>query len=166
MRSFGIVLIIGLLSLFLQGTVFKTLLPESSIVPNLMLIVVAYLAFHEASVLGLLLSFMLGLLFDLGSGALLGPWAGAFVVVFMLLTSMTQRIFVDSPLTAFVAVLLGALVAQGIYLGLYAQFRTLELLPMASGLRVLLEALASAVCAPICFAILRKLPLIRQARIV
>jgi rod shape-determining protein MreD len=156
MKSFAVILVIGIAAMFLQGSVIRAFLPSSAIVPNIMIAVVAFLAFHEVSVLGVALSFFLGLLFDLSSGALLGPWAGAFVLVYAFLSSLTQRVFTDSPLTAFVAVLIGSLVAQGVYLAMMLQFRSAELAPVSSGVNILLEALFSAFCAPLCFAFLKR----------
>ncbi len=141
-------------------------LPDSSVVPNLLLTVVAYLAFHDPSLHGLLISFFLGLCLDLGSGVLVGPWAGGFVVVFIILSSMTQRIFVDSPLTAFTAVLIGSVIAQVVFVVLSMQFREFEFEWTTGVTRLTLEALFSAFCAPICFALLRKLRLIRVSRLV
>jgi len=164
-RSFAVVLLLGVLASFLQGSVLRALLPGSAIVPNLSVAVVAFLAFHEVSLLGVALSFFLGLIFDLSSGVLLGPWAGAYVVVFALLSSLTQRVFTDSPLTAFIAVLIGSLVAQGVYLAMVLQFRTAELASVSSGVTIVLEALLSAFCAPLCFGLLKRLGFATSKRV-
>lgn len=166
MWSFAVVAVISIVALFLQSTFFRLMLPDSAVIPNLMVTVVAFLAFHSPNPLGLALSFFLGLCLDLGSAVLVGPWAGAFVVVFLLLSSVTQRIFVDSPLTAFVAVLCAALLAQGVFIALSMQFRAFEFEFGALVSQVSLEALFSAFCAPLCFAGLRRLRIVPPQRVV
>jgi rod shape-determining protein MreD len=131
-----------------------------------MVTVVTFLSFHAPNPMGLALSFFMGICLDLGSAVLVGPWAGAFVVVFLLLSSVTQRIFVDSPLTAFMAVLCAALLAQGIFIALSVQFRAFEFELGALASQVFLEALFSAFCAPLCFAGLRRLRIVPPQRVV
>ncbi len=151
-RAFQI-LSLGLIAILIQGAVLKSIFP-SLIIPNLILILVVYLAFYEPTPFGSVLVFLLGLEFDLSSAKLLGPWAGAFVVVFILFSLLSQRLFVESVLAAIVVTFVAALVASGIY-GLLAR----EFNPAGSHsiVNALVEALLTALCAPLLIRLLRKL---------
>lgn len=165
-RSVGFVLGLGLVAAFIQGTVLRSLMPESMIAPNLLVVVVAFLALYEADAWAAVIVFLLGLELDFSSGGLIGPWAGAFVVVFGLLASLSQRIFVESAITAFVAALLACLGSTLMYIALSYQFQTSEAVPVAFSGRGFIEALLTAFCAPILFAILRRIHLVSPARLI
>lgn len=146
------ILIVGLLSIVLQGTFLKLVQP-SMLVPNLPLIVVVYLGFNEANRFGALMAFLVGLELDLYSGILLGPWAGTFVVVFTALSIISQRLFVDSLTVVFLATFLSSLVSCLLFVLLSSQFNP----TLAGGVSIsFLEALISGVCAPLVFLLLQQ----------
>lgn len=154
-------LILGMLGILVQGTFLKYGFSPNWIVPNFLLIFVVYLSFYEATPFGAVLSFLLGIEFDLASGELLGPHAASMAVVFGFLSSVTQRIFVDSVLAVFLAVFLSSMFAHLIYVILLFEFK-----PSQSLLSLLVEfslpeALLTALVAPVMFSILRRLLLQR-----
>lgn len=152
-------LVLGLILIVLQATLLKSILPHF-LVPNLLIILVVFLAFFDGTPLGAGLSFLLGLELDIYNGILLGPWAGSYVVVYGVLAFLSQRIFVETALAAFVVVLFSSLLANLVYVVLTFDFRPVGhsiLLPL------LLEAALSGVIAPAGLALLRRL-LVKRGR--
>lgn len=149
-----IILLIALTSVFLQATVFGTFFPRFMI-PNLCLSIVLFISIFEANLLGAVLSFFVGLFLDLSSGALVGPWSGAFVALFGLLSQGGRKLFIDSVLTIFIISFFAGLFSQIVYLFLLSQFK-FDWAQLFS-LTYIGTALISAVCSPTMFSILRKL---------
>lgn len=165
MRKFFVVIGVGFLALFLQTAVLRGIFPASVMVPNLMLAIVAFLAFHEVSPYGALLSFLIGIQFDLASGVLLGPWAAAFVAVYGFLSVISQRMFVESSFSIVVAVFFSALVSHLVYMALLYQFSSHEVTLFVFSARMMSEAILSAVCAPLIFKLLMMLRISRHDRL-
>ena len=69
------------------------LVSPNIIVPNFILIMVICLGFNLVTPGAATLAFSLGLVFDLYSGVLLGPWAGTFVLVYVILSLLSQRLY-------------------------------------------------------------------------
>ncbi|RIL08609.1 MAG: rod shape-determining protein MreD [Proteobacteria bacterium] len=157
-RIFSI-LLLGLLAIFIQGTLLQALAPGLIVVPNFIIIMVVFLAFYETSVTGALIAFTLGLELDFASGVLLGPWCGACVVVYAFFSSISQRVFVDAPAAVFLAVLAACPIAQAIFLTLLLQFRSSEASPLFFSLRALTETALTALLAPWVFGLLRRVVL-------
>ena len=153
LRRFSTVFLFGLISVLLQGTILRAILP-GWLIPNLIVLGAVFLGFYEGTIFGALLCFMLGLQLDLAGAQLLGPWAGALVVVFGLVSSMQTRIFVDSPLAASITVFACSLVASGVYLIISYQFQK-SILEVASF--SVAEGLITALLAPLLFPLLRYL---------
>lgn len=116
----GIAVILA--ALFLQSTALKFLLPYH-LVPNFCLIFLVFLAFYEVSVIGAVLSFIIGIVFDVSAGVLLGPWSAAFTASYCVLILLSRRIFVDSFPAAMLVVFISALFSTAIYTGLLYQFQ-------------------------------------------
>lgn len=153
-RRLIVVLAIGLLALFIQGTLIKSIAPTSMLVPNLNLIIVAFLAFREPSVFGAILSFLLGIQFDFSSGVLVGPWSAAFVAAFGLLSMVSQRVFVESPPAVVFSVLVAVLVANLIRILIILQFSEVGLAGFTWALFG--EGILTALLAPLLFKALKK----------
>ena len=153
LKRFALILLLGLVAVWIQGTVLRSFFSPQGVVPNLLLILVVFLGFYEVSVFGAILAFAIGLEFDLFSGVRLGPWAGTLVFLYGSLACFAQRIFVDSSLSSMVAVFFSSIVGSGMYLlFMYGSH------PSAGDMiwTLLLEALFTAVCAPFIFAFLKK----------
>lgn len=120
-KSFGFLMVATILAVFLQGTLLHVFLPDY-LIPNFLVIIIVYLAFYEPNSRGAFLAFWVGLIFDFSSGILLGPWAGAAVVIFGIFSALSQRIFVESVLAAFLAVLVSSLVADTVFLAMIKGF--------------------------------------------
>lgn len=145
-------LIFSFLGLVLQGVMLRALLPVY-LIPNFLLIVIVFLGFYEVSVLGVILAFACGLIFDLFSGVLIGPWAGSFVFVYALLALFAQRLFTRSLSTIMLSVFLANVIATAMYFALLYQFQSIEGRLFSS---FLVESISSALIAPIVFALLSR----------
>lgn len=139
--------------LILQGVVLRSLLPVY-LIPNFLLIAVVFLGFHEVSVLGVILAFLCGLIFDLFSGTLIGPWSGSFVFVYALLALFAQRLFTRSLSTVVPSVFLANVIATALYFALLYQFQSIEGRLFSISL---IESLSSALVAPLAFTLLNRL---------
>ena len=106
-RKMVLVLVLGLLAMLIPGTLIKSLAPSLA-APNLLLILMVYLSFYDGEPGDALLAFLLGLELDLDSLDLLGPWAGAYVLVFGVLVLLSQRIFIESAVVVLVTVFCAA----------------------------------------------------------
>lgn len=152
-RKTLIVLFVGFLTIFLQGAFLKSIFPNH-LVPNLLLDLVVFLGFYEANSFGAVLTFLLGIEFDICSGTLLGPWAASFLVVYAVLSSVAQRVFVESSLAIFVAVFISSLASNVTYLVLLYEFKPVETNIISVSL---IEALFTALMALPFFRLLRPL---------
>ena len=151
LRGF-MVLLIGLTLIFFQGTIMHALLP-AAVTPNLLIVLVVFLAFYEATVFGTVLVFVLGVILDMYSSSLLvGPWAAAFVTVFGVLALLSQRIFVESFWAAVLSGLLASLLSDLVYLLVVFEFHPTgtQFVSIA-----FLSAVATAIVAPPLFFMLR-----------
>lgn len=147
-----ILVVLILLAVFFQESVFALILP-AYLIPNLLVILIVHLAFIEVSIFGALLVFLTGLIFDVASGVALGPWAAAFIIVYFVFSGLSQKIFLESVVAAFLAVLVATLVADGVYLMVIKGFDlpTARILSFAFG-----EALVTAILAPVVFRVLKR----------
>ena len=155
------IMLLGLLFLLAQSCFRYFSVPMGFAAPNLMLILVVYIGFHEVSALGAVLAFLLGLQFDLASENLIGPWAGTFVFIFGILASMSQRIFVESAMSAFLSMICASIVSNLLYLVMtyHSEFNR------SRGVwDLLMEALITGLAAPLVFKLLKILPLFRSTR--
>ena len=152
-----VMLLFGFLALFIQGSVLKSLGPESMIVPNLILILVIFLAFYEVSVAGVFTAFLLGLQMDLGTGILLGPWAASFVAAYGFVSSVSQRVFVESPVAVAAVTFCSSLLVSFAVVAFVFQFRPAALDAFSYSLTMLLEGLLTAVIAPFLFSGLKRM---------
>ncbi len=146
-------LIFGFIAVLLQGTLFGTFIPKTFI-PNFALILVVFISFYENSVFGSFLAFLVGLEVDFFSSNVLGPWAGASVVVFGCFSMLSRRVFVESALTAMFAVFVSAVGANILYLMLLYRFK-----PQGSDIfsfQLLINSFVTALFGPLIFKWLRK----------
>lgn len=155
LRGIAVAAIVSFVAIFIQGTLLKLIAPGSMVVPNMLLLLVGFLAFYEVSIFGAVLSFCIGLTLDLSSGLLLGPWGAAFVSVYGMLSALSQRLFVESPLASFVAMFFSSILASFVYLVIVLQFQPLVSHKLSFSWLLLVEAIFTAVLAPFAFWALR-----------
>ncbi|MCB0335250.1 MAG: rod shape-determining protein MreD [Bdellovibrionales bacterium] len=146
------VLMLGILGVLLQEIVLDIIFPAWLPVPHVLVVFLVLLGFSEHTLRGCLLVFCLGFLLDLNAGNLLGPWAGAFMVTFVLLAVLAQRIYVDSVLTLVAMVSLADFVTTTVYYGLVTFVP--ENFVFAGGkqspwIMIALQALVSGLFAPV-----------------
>lgn len=137
--------------LILQGVLHQIGVP-AWFVPQGVLVCVVFLALYEFSLAGVVVAFVLGLLLDMSSGVLLGPWAGSYVIVYALFAFLSQRLFVESAVVAMSVVAMATVLAEVVFLLLAFEYQavTREDVVMLGG-----QALASALVAPLVFRFLK-----------
>lgn len=151
MRSL-FVLVIGLALVTAQSLLHQVGVPEW-LLPQGLIACVVYLAFFESSVTGALLAFSCGLLLDLTTATVLGPWAGAYVLVFALLSFVSPRLFVESTLVTMVVTAVTSVLSGAIYLFLAFEYQSLS---REDVVMLLGQAVASALVAPMVVSLLNK----------
>ncbi|MFO0415809.1 MAG: rod shape-determining protein MreD [Pseudomonadota bacterium] len=146
-------IVLALVMLLAQGLLHHFGIP-AWLVPQALVACVVFVAFHECSLLGVITAFILGLLLDMNSAVVLGPWAGAYVLVYAILVFLSQRLFIDSMVVAMTVVGLASLLAGGVFLMLAFEYQSLSLedLYMLGG-----QSIASALVAPLVFAALSRI---------
>lgn len=152
-RLIASMILFSFFGLILQGVVLHSVLP-AYLIPNFLLIAVVFLGFHEVSVFGVVLAFVCGLMFDLFSGVLIGPWSGSFVFVYALLALFAQRLFTRSRFTVMLSVFLANVIATALYFALLYQFQSIEGRLFSISL---VESLSSSLAAPLVFSLLGRL---------
>lgn len=147
-----LVLAIGLTGMVVESLVAVSLPWASILIPNIALVLVVYLGFHDATILGVVLTFLLGTITDLSSGYVLGRWAAGFLIVFGIISALSQRLFVESGIAVVVISGVGVLLANVVYGAL-----SIDSLPDSGRMivSILGEVLATALLAPFLFRLFR-----------
>jgi rod shape-determining protein MreD len=142
----------ALVAIALQGILGHLGLVDRFI-PQFLLIFVVYLSFVEANAFGCVMSFIVGLLLDLSSAVLIGPWAGSFVVIFCVLALLSRRLFIDSGLAAMVITFASVVVANILFSLFGSEYPALT---VEYPQKVLGQALITALIAPLVLGILSR----------
>lgn len=146
------VLFLGLVGLLLQEVVLDLLVPDWLPTPHVLIVLLVLLGFTEHSLRGCVLAFSLGFLLDLNGGSLLGPWSGAYIISFALMSVLAQRIYVDSVLTLVTIVALADFVTTLLFY-LLITFVPDHIVFVGSGtipwVTIGLQALVSGLAAPL-----------------
>ena len=137
-------LFISVVALVAQGSARHLGLPEAA-VPQFLVVVLVSLAFSEANVFGSVMAFVLGLLLDFSSAVLIGPWAGAFVVVFGVLALLSPRLFIESGVAAMIISGLAVIAANLLFSVLGAEY---PIITWEYPQRIIGQAVVTAICAP------------------
>jgi rod shape-determining protein MreD len=101
-------LLVGIGLLFLQSAVLPGFLPWQ-LKPDLLLILVVYLGFQEASLMAGVATYLLGLLQDTFAGTCLGLYGLVFLIIFLAVKGASDRLNAESPVLLFFIVLCGTL---------------------------------------------------------
>ncbi len=123
MRSFLTGLLVLLLVVAMQASILPLYL-EPAFSPDLLLLLMVYLALRAPTRLSLPAAYGLGLLKDCLSGIYLGLNGLSFLVVYLLLKSVAERLYVQSCLLfvlTVAAATVGAIVMNGLLLLLFSQ---------------------------------------------
>jgi len=145
-------LMLGIFLVVMQGLLMHVGVAAWAM-PQGLLVCVVFLAFHEFSVMGAVLAFLLALLLDMSSGLALGPWAGSYTLVYAVFAFLSQRLLVESRLVAMLVVAAASLLSGGAFLALASGS---QVLAVDDGVTLLGQGIASAlVTAPI-FALLAR----------
>ncbi len=151
-KKIFLTLLFSILILLIQGEILKPLLPII-FMPNIFLIGVIFLSFYEINLLGPILSFILGIVLDISSGELLGPWAASFVIIYTIFTMCSGRVFIDTLTSLIILSIISSILCDLIYIALVCTF-----LPNVEhlGLYIILGSFSTALCSPFVIKILKK----------
>jgi len=143
--------------LFVQISLLRVFGGLSLIVPNLLLVIVVYLGFYRINLAGLLASFGLGLLFDIASGGLLGPWSAAFVLVYCLVVTCSQRLFPDATLAIVLIGGASSMIATTLYITIFSLVSPTNQTVPVLGSWLIVEAIVTGCSAPLVMLLCRKI---------
>ena len=148
MRNSLFLLFLGVVALFLQS-VWHYVCPEYivPVAPNVLAILLVFIAFHYPTALGACMAFLIGFEFDIWSGRILGPHATALVSVFLPLALASQRMFIESAVTIVLSTVFAVFVGNLVYALVAGCFIAVEPLGFVVFKRLGLEALITAVVA-------------------
>jgi rod shape-determining protein MreD len=159
-RSLLLYALYGVLLYFIQASILKTFLPAIP-TPSLFVPLIVALAFYEVSTRGALFAVMLGVELDLLAGTQLGPSAAAFVAIYGVLSCCGQRIFIESAPALLVTSFVSSLIGNTI-LSLFLYRHTAALSEQL--FIIIIEALGTALLAPLVFFVARRIILQRSDR--
>lgn len=154
--TYLIYIVFALLGLILQSSLLQHLIPLG-LVPNIIVILIVHFAFFGRRNSGPLGAFILGLLFDLfGSHLLIGPYASSAVLVYLGVTSVSKRLYMESTMTFVLVVFCAAYCNSVIASVIMSQFIPVESVWSVAIRYAPFEALGSAILSPIIFSLLRR----------
>lgn len=87
-----------ILTIFLQFAVVSNIF-YAPWIPNILTLLVLFLGFYEASLASLLTVFFCGLLFDMAASSVLGPSSSAAIIIFVVVSMLSKRVFIDATLS-------------------------------------------------------------------
>lgn len=142
--------VVGFILIFFQQTIFSNFL-SLKVVPNLMLILCIYLTLIVPNSIVNFLVFALGLFVDSNIGLLLGPTSFSLLILYIVLTKLSQRIVLSSFISVIIVSFCASIFFSLIYLSILSQFvPTFD----HSYFQVFLEAIVTGFLSPILFLIL------------
>lgn len=146
-----------LIGLILQTSILRDLIPLG-MVPNFALIMIVHIAFFWQRQSAVWLVFLLGLLVDLfGSAELLGPHASAAVAVYLGITIISKRLYMESDITILVVVFCTSLFNTLVVSLVHNQFKDDSSVASIMLHHAPFEAIGSAIFAWLVFSGLKRL---------
>jgi rod shape-determining protein MreD len=153
LKRFVSYIVIALLLMAIQGTLRVFVSTAPYLVPNLIIALLVWLAFTHPNVRGVIIAFIIGILFDLNSGAILGPWSFALVILFYILARLSPGLFITSSYTVIFCTFLASIVINALVLALSFSAKSGITINIFD---ILLASLTTALCTPILFRLFRK----------
>lgn len=120
-RMCVVILVVVPIMAILQAAIVYPMFPGLPNINFLLPLVIA-IATVQPTVAGAIAAFCAGLLSDIAVGLVLGPQAGAAVVVWLVIALLSNRVFIESKLTLIVLALLAATVFSLARLAFTLQF--------------------------------------------
>ena len=155
-------IVFGFVLLVLQAA-FGVLWPLGEWAPNLALPIVIYLGVTNDVhlVQGAILSFLLGYLLDSFSGAPMGLETFMMIASFLIVRGAGLNLFMRGPLLQILTTFVLAVIAGGSILALRGIFEPPAPFPLdtvtPTGISLVTGAITTALCAPLLFALIRRL---------
>ncbi len=142
--------ILAFIVLILEVAIPRSLTPGShNLIPNLFLILAAYLAFGTAAYKALIVFWILGLLKDISSDEILGCYSLSFGLFGIFLIKMRDLLNSNNPIVFGTIVLTGCLIIEHLAL-IIDIIRSSQMQPYSISIKsILLQGVISAILAPI-----------------
>jgi rod shape-determining protein MreD len=120
--------------------------------PNLFVVLVIIVTLAHNNWIGVICIFIIGLFADISSGLLVGPWAAGFLLVYVVLSALADRVFVESLFSRFVVCGLCSALASLAFFAL-----SLQVLPsIEDSLQLMLiQTISTALFGPIFFPLIQ-----------
>ena len=119
--------------------------------PNLLVILIAYLALNRFAIEGGVLSFLIGYLVELNSGAPFGLYSCVFVATYYLTKILCQGLLIDMVLAQMGLVVLASLIFKLSFLGILSIYQPLRETFLTSLFSLLSTAFLNFLLTPIVF---------------
>jgi len=129
---FIIFLLLGLLFITLQTTLFQAL-PKWVGLPDLLFLLIVFIAIHFSAAKGALLTIIFGTVMEVFSGYFLGIYVIAYILVFFLIKALSIGLAIDEANHQPPIVALGYLMANGIIYTCTAMLAEDSLVPWSWG---------------------------------
>jgi len=154
MRQVSAFLIFGILGLGIQATIFHSTFPALP-APDVILILVVAISRLYHTRLGVLGAFCMGLLADFASAQYLGPNAAGCIIAFLFVGLIANRMYADKVIAIFFITAGSSLAKSLMAIAMYTFYVPDYTLPPDAIKIVMLEALFSAILAPLVLRFLR-----------
>ncbi len=145
-------IMLTILLLVLQTAIFSNLF-AGQYVPQLLAIVIMFLAFYWRTTGGLIFCWFLGLLLDFQIANLLGPSMIACVLVFLIFSTIANNLYISSQFVLVISGAVGSLLLIVIQQVIQSIFLDVGLSNLVALMK---DALATALIAPLIFPILSR----------
>jgi rod shape-determining protein MreD len=146
--------VIFVLGIFFEGTFVKAIFPQF-VMPDLVIVLVIFLALKQRDLQGLIASFFLGLGNDFASAIYVGPHAAAFVCVYVFILSTSSRIFAEHAVALFSLGALAVVVKWCVIGAILSVYTTDNIFQLQFLLIVICEAILTGIMTAIFFRLLR-----------
>lgn len=148
MRSLAIFSFACLAGLAVQALFVHSISPYA-VAPDFIVILALYLGLHVRRPAGVIGAFLLGVAGDFASAQFVGPTAAGAVVVYGIMAIVSSKIYAEHPLTLALLALLCSLADSLTYVAMVTLYVDVSLLTPSVLRGVALEALLTALCAPL-----------------
>jgi len=119
--------------------------------PNLLVILIAYLALNRFAIEGGILSFLIGYLVELNSGAPFGLYSCVFVITYVVTKTLCQGLLIDAVLSQMGLVIISSLIFKLSFWGVLAIYQPLRETFLTSLLSLLSMSFLNFLLTPIVF---------------
>jgi len=157
LKHIGVIIILTLIGIVVQASFIHALSP-AAVAPDIFVVLSVYLALQHRTPKGAVCAFFLGVVADFASGQFLGPNAAGCVAAFFVAGTISERVYVERGLAMVLTVALAAIAKSLTFVTMLAFFVGVNILTSEMIKTIALEAVFSAMIAPVVMWMLTKQP--------